>query len=181
MRHSIINRICCLVAAIVGLTALSSCEIYSSYPPPGHNDTGYDRNLTGSWELAYVNGHGVYGYETNWLDFYGDGYGVYYYNDGPYTYELPFDYYCQYDYDNWLCIHYADGTYAEMVYWFNHDFTTLYLEWYSHGQRVVYTYFRVDYMYWDTPPINFKMTRSDSSAIISDLRPGYVAESADEE
>lgn len=179
MRRIIENKILCIAAAM-SMMMFSSCIIYDNPPPGPGFDSGYDHNLTGYWELAYVNNHHVYGNEVNWLDFYGDGYGVYYYNSGPYTYKMPFDYYCEYDYDNWLYIYYSDGTYAEMVYWFSYDFSELYLEWYERGQRVVYTYYWVDDYYWDTPPMEFKPTRSETS-LINDLRPGYVAKTDDDE
>lgn len=170
MNRLISHRILMAMVAIVVMLTFNSCEIYQSYPPPGHNDTGYDRDLTGYWELAYINGDPVHGYEVNWLDFYGNGYGMYYYNDGPYTYELPFEYYCEYGYDNWLYIHYSDGTYAEMTYWFNHNYTILYLEWFSRGRRIVYTYYWVDGMYWSSTPIKYEPTRN--ADISFGLRPG---------
>lgn len=178
MKRIVSNPLILSLLAISMMLSLSSCEVHHSYPPPGYDNSGIDRDLTGTWELAYVNGSPVYGYETNWLDFYGNGNGMYYYNDGGITYELPFDYYSEYGYDNWLCIYYADGSYAEMNYWFNHDLTILYLEWTSRGRRVTYTYYWVDNMYWDAPPQQFSPTRAQSDVL--SLRPGLLNEEGDE-
>ncbi|MBO7164873.1 MAG: hypothetical protein J6V60_02145, partial [Muribaculaceae bacterium] len=108
-------------------------------------------------------------YEVNWLDFYGDGWGMYYFQDGPHTYEMSFEYYSTYDYDNWLNIHYSDGSYAEMLYWFNYNYSELYLEWYEHGDRITYTYQYCD-PYWAPSALKLPETRSDD--INFGFRPG---------
>ncbi|MBR5788118.1 MAG: hypothetical protein IKY35_05470 [Muribaculaceae bacterium] len=157
MRTNLFRRLQILAIAIISMLSLSSCIIVDD---PDYPSTGYDRDLTGMWELSHINGYRVSGYEVNWLDFYGDGWGKYYYYSGHSTYELPYEYYCEYDFDNWLYIHYADGTYAEMMYWFNHNYTQLYLEWYDRGERITYTYQYCNNPYWAPSVLKYDDTRS---------------------
>ena len=151
------------IAMVVLISMLTFTSCYESYPPR------YDRDLTGMWELSHINGYRVYDYEVNWLDFYGDGWGMYYFQDGPHTYEMSFEYYSTYDYDNWLNIHYSDGSYAEMLYWFNYNYSELYLEWIEHGERITYTYQYCD-PYWAPSALKLPETRSDD--INFGFRPG---------
>ena len=151
------------IALVVLISMLTFTSCYESYP------SRYDRDLTGMWELSHINGYRVYDYEVNWLDFYGDGWGMYYFQDGPHTYEMSFEYYSTYDYDNWLNIHYSDGSYAEMLYWFSHNYSPLYLEWYEHGERITYTYQYCD-SYW--APSALKRSGTRSADIGFGLRPG---------
>lgn len=137
-----------LIIALLATIALSSCES-EPYPPPGYHDSYIDSDLTGTWELAYVDGYEVYRANTHWLDFYGDGRGYYYYYEHGNEYNLPFDYYSEYVYDeSILYLFYADGTCAEMYYWYNYDYSTLYLQWYERGRTTTYTYYRVGAIYW---------------------------------
>ena len=168
MRRNLLHHLQILTVAIISMLSLSSCIIVSD--EPNYPDTGYDRDLTGMWELSHINGYRVSGYEVNWLDFYGDGWGMYYYKSGHSTYELPFEYYCEYDFDNWLYINYSDGTYAEMEYWFNHNYTQLYLEWYDRGERVTDTYQYCTDPYW--APSALKLADTRSADIDFGLRPG---------
>ena len=167
MRKNLLHHLQILTVVIISMLSLSSCIIVDD---PDYPSTGYDRDLTGMWELSHINGYRVSGYEVNWLDFYGDGWGKYYYYSGHSTYELPYEYYCEYDFDNWLYIHYADGTYAEMMYWFNHNYTQLYLEWYDRGERVTYTYQYCNDPYW--APSALKRADTRSADIDFGLRPG---------
>ena len=137
----------------IGLV-FSSCELYyvpEPTPPPGSNH-GYaniDPDLVGTWELAYANGYRVHGYDVNYLDFYSNGRGDYYYYDYGMEYALGFDFWSEYDYDaNHLFINYYDGIRSQMTYWFSPDYYTLYLEWWNGGQRITYTYYFVDNLYW---------------------------------
>lgn len=161
MNKLLSQRIHIAMVVLISMLTLTSC--YESYPPR------YDRDLTGMWELSHINGYRVYDYEVNWLDFYGDGWGMYYFQDGPRTYEMSFEYYSTYDYDNWLNIHYSDGSYAEMLYWFSYNYSELYLEWYEHGDRITYTYQYCD-PYWAPSALKLPETRSDD--INFGFRPG---------
>ena len=161
MNKLLSQRIHIAMVVLISMLTLTSC--YESYPPR------YDRDLTGMWELSHINGYRVYDYEVNWLDFYGDGWGMYYFQDGPHTYEMSFEYYSTYEYDNWLNIHYSDGTYAEMLYWFSYNYSELYLEWYEHGDRITYTYQYCD-PYW--APSALKLSDTRSTDINFGFRPG---------
>lgn len=166
MNRLLSHRIHVVMVMLISMLTFTSC--YESYPP-GYDGTGYDRDLTGLWELSHINGYRVSDYEVNWLDFYGDGWGMYYFQDGPHTYEMSFEYYSTYDYDNWLNIHYSDGSYAEMLYWFSYNYSELYLEWYEHGDRITYTYQYCD-PYWAPSALKLSETRSDD--INFGFRPG---------
>lgn len=155
---------------------LTSCE--DSYPPPGVNpgEGGYypdvDSDLIGSWQLAYVNGRPVDGYNTNYLDFYGNGTGDYYYYEMGEEYALGFDFWCEYDYGGqYLYINYYDGTRAEMSYWFNSSYDVLYLQWQSGGQLITYTYY---YIYDSYRAPEKSVGRADVSAEWIVSRPGAV-------
>ena len=167
MNRLLSHRIHVVMVMLISMLTFTSC--YESYPP-GYDGTGYDRDLTGLWELSHINGYRVSDYEVNWLDFYGDGWGMYYFQDGRYTEEMSFEYYCEYSYDNWLYIHYSDGVYAKMLYRFGHNYSTLYLEWYEHGERITYTYQYYNDPYW--APSALKRSGTRSADIGFGLRPG---------
>lgn len=157
-----------IISILSMILLFSSCESYYPPPPPPGGDPGYvnvDPDLVGSWELGYINGYRVYGYDVNYLDFYSNGHGNYYYYDYGREYVLGFDFWSEYDYTtNYLFINYYDGTRTQMRYWFSPDYYTLYLEWWNGGQRITYTYFYIDNFYW-TPQ---KERQSDNFA----FRPG---------
>lgn len=142
------------VLLLVGSVLLfSSCEVTYPTPPPGGGSSGgyypVDADLVGSWELAYINGHRVSGYEVNYLDFYDNGRGYYYYYDYGMEYELGFDFWSEYSgASSYLFIDYYDGTRAQMTYQFSPDYYTLYLEWWEGGRKIVYTYFYISDIYW---------------------------------
>lgn len=167
MNRLLSHRIHVVMVMLISMLTFTSC--YESYPP-GYDGTGYDRDLTGLWELSHINGYRVSDYEVNWLEFYGDGWGMYYFQDGRYTEEMSFEYYCEYSYDNWLHIHYSDGVYAEMLYRFGHNYSPLYLEWYEHGERITYTYQYCNDPYW--APSALKRSGTRSADIGFGLRPG---------
>lgn len=167
MNRLLSHRIHVVMVMLISMLTFTSCD--ESYPP-GYNGTGYDRDLTGLWELSHINGYRVSDYEVNWLEFYGDGWGMYYFQDGRYTEEMSFEYYCEYSYDNWLHIHYSDGVYAEMLYRFGHNYSPLYLEWYEHGERITYTYQYCNNPYW--APSALKRSGTRSADIGFGLRPG---------
>ena len=74
MNRLLSHRIHVVMVMLISMLTFTSC--YESYPP-GYDGTGYDRDLTGLWELSHINGYRVSDYEVNWLDFYGDGWGMY--------------------------------------------------------------------------------------------------------
>lgn len=135
-----------LLMMVVLATSLTftSCDDY--YAPPGAT---YDPNLVGSWELVSVNGKNVYGYQKNWLDFYRNGSGVYYYyvNGLPYEMDLTYDVDYYYNQSN-LYIYYADGRSAYMNYWFNSNYTYLYMQWSEGGFLNTYVYAYVNTVDW---------------------------------
>lgn len=138
-----INTLLLLVATIMGLS-LTSCDDY--YGPPGAT---YDPDLIGTWELISVNGNSVHGYQKNWLEFYRNGNGTYYYyvNGKPYEMSLSYDIDYYYNRSN-LYIYYADGRSAYMNYWFNSNYTYLYMQWSEGGYLNTYVYAYVNSVDW---------------------------------
>lgn len=168
MKQTVIKYFGVVLLTIMSVLGFSSCEVYTSPPPPGGSNSGYatiDPDLVGTWELAYVNGYRINGYEVNYLDFYNNGRGYYYYYDYGMEYELGFDFWSEYTGNSsYLFINYHDGTRAEMAYWFSPDYYTLYLQWWEGGHKVTYTYYYVSDMYWSP--------QKDTTSSTFALRPG---------
>ncbi len=136
------------VIVLLMTTVLSGCGddfVWSPTGPTGWNFE--DSRLSGYWQLAQVNGYPVRGYDTNYLDFYGDGWGRYYYyrNSTPRSQRIA--YWCQqsnnaYSYYQ-INIQYEDGQASTMNYWFSDGGRTLYMRWNSSAGIQTYAYVRV--------------------------------------
>lgn len=115
------------------LTGCVDDDYWPYSPPPGWGaNYFYDSRLDGSWELVQANSSPVDPYDTNYMDFYGDGHGRYYYyrNSHPYSEEMA--YFCQRSRSTTtnyqINIQYEDGTGSTMAYWFTDGGNTLWLQ-----------------------------------------------------
>lgn len=133
---------------VITLLALSSCDdvdFWSPSPPSGWNDTFYDQNLTGCWQLYQVNSEYIRGDEVNYMKFNGDGRGTYFYYDRGYQKTERLAYWCQRSVNGTsslqINIQYEYGSPSTMNYWFS-DKDTLWMQWRnSYGvQTYVYKY-----------------------------------------
>ncbi len=143
--------------ALVGgglMMAATSCTVdgWGPLPPSGWN-TFYDQRLTGKWQLLQANGRPVGGYDTNYMDFYGSGRGMYYYYDNTYPYQERMAYWCQQgssvssNYE--INIQYEGGGASTMNYWFTDGGTRLWMSWMTNGgNTVTYVYRSVSYINW---------------------------------
>ena len=159
-----------LVSVSVALSlVLTSCDD-DYYGPPGAT---YDPDLIGTWELFQADGSPVYGYQVNWLEFYRNGNGTYfYYNNGD---QYSMDFYYAVDWyggGSELYIDYADGRSAAMDHCFNSNRTYLYTQWYERGYRHTYVYRYVDGPSW--APLRSAFTSVDKTEDKSALLPKSV-------
>lgn len=157
MKKTFLTSIIGTAMLIGGCSALfTSCvdDDYWPYsPPPGWgSDYFYDNRLNGEWELTQANSRPVGMYETNYMDFLGNGRGRYYYyhNSRPYSEEMA--YFCQRSNSNTtnyqINVQYEDGSASTMAYWFTDNGNTLWLQWLSGNQTVTYLYSRVYSIPW---------------------------------
>lgn len=160
----------------VSLTlGLTSCD-NDYYGPPG---AAYDPNLIGTWELYYADGVRVYGYQTNWLEFYKNGRGTYYYYQDALDYQMGLTYSVDwYGGTQQLYITYADGRYVSMNYWYNSNYTYLYTQWYDRGYQHTYVYRYVDGPQWAPMKEKFMPvdTRGGEQISLPALTPGLTIE-----
>lgn len=132
---------------LLGL-ALPSCDGSDYWDPvaPFGWNTFNDRNLRGSWALSMVNGAPVDGYEVNYLEFYGDTRGMYYYYDNGYQTSERIAYWSQIanaGYSRYqINIQYEYGSPATMNYWFTNGGNRLWMQWATGGGVVTYVYSR---------------------------------------
>lgn len=146
MIRRIFGRVWMAVMAVAAVTALSGCVDIEPYPGsgPGYNRHFYDQALTGCWELVRIDGRYVNPYETNYLEFYGNGRGTYsyYYNGSPR--QEPMSYWCNESYSSVseceINISYYGSPTTSMDYWFGAGADYLYLQWLTSRGPVTYTY-----------------------------------------
>lgn len=141
-----------LMILFITLT-LSGCDDDYVWAPTGPSGWNYqDSALTGYWQLAQVNGYGVTGYKTNYLDFYGNGRGMYYFyrNSTPRSERIA--YWCQPANSGYtpyqINIQYENGQASTMNYWFSDSGRTLYMRWNSPNGIMTYAYVRVSNIGW---------------------------------
>ncbi|MDE7421806.1 MAG: hypothetical protein K2N35_16570 [Muribaculaceae bacterium] len=127
---------------------LPSCgdiNYWDPEPPGGWNDTFYDQQLNGCWQLYQVNSDYVRGDQVNYMYFNGDGRGTYFYYDHGYQETERLAYWCQRPVGGattlQINIQYEYGNPSTMNYWFS-DGNTLWMQWRnSYGvQTYVYKY-----------------------------------------
>lgn len=167
----LLSLLCALLCGVM----LTSCDDDDYYPPyyPG-GDSYLDRNLPGQWDLAFINGSVVEGFEKNFFDFYSDGTGKYYYYDNGEQYWEWIKWWC---YDNGyddpvLHIDYSSGSPLNSYYWFNRDYSRLYLKFNTPSGWVQYVY---DYTGPTNAPRHLmeKSPSADKSTVsASAMRPG---------
>ena len=137
-----------LMLILMMLTFLGGCGDIDVWAPSGPTGWNYqDARLTGYWQLAIVNGETVGGYETNYLDFYGDGYGRYYYYSNGTPRSERIAYWCQQANSGYsqyqVNIQYESGQASTMNYWFSDSGRTLTMRWNSVNGIQTYVYARV--------------------------------------
>ena len=137
----------------VMFTACESDDYWPYNPPSGWGENYfYDSRLSGEWELVQANSQTVGTYDTNYMDFYGNGHGRYYYysNSRPYSEDMA--YFCQRSDSSTskyqINVQYEDGSSSTMSYWFTDGDNSLWLQWMAGGQTVVYVYKRVSSIPW---------------------------------
>lgn len=125
-----------IAASLTLLGSLTGCgyvdDDWDPEPPYGWDDSFYDPDLTGSWELYQVNSDYVRGDQVNYLQFYGRGKGryYYYYRGGRESERIA--YWCQRSVSGTssrqINIQYETGAPSTMNYWFT-DSSTLWMQW----------------------------------------------------
>ena len=155
-KHSFLMMLLGVVVTLGLSTLLTSCEIdddtWPYSPPPGWGSKYFfDSRLEGSWELTPANASEVGGYDTNYMEFYGNGHGRYYYYDRGRPYQEDMAYFCQRSGSTTssylINVQYADGTSSTMTYWFSEGDYSLWLQWRENsGQVTTYLYRRVAYV-----------------------------------
>lgn len=142
-----------VVVAFLAAGGLTSCDDYDDWGwydgPTG--DYFYDSDLDGAWELVQADGIPVGSGSTNYLDFYGDGHGMYYYYDNGTPVSERMGYFCQYSNNGasryQVNVRYEYGQPTTMNYWFAGG--SLWMQWRTGGGRVVtYVYRPVSYVPW---------------------------------
>lgn len=152
MKKSLRNLILGSTAALLLTPMFSSCTIdddsWYPVPPNGWNNYFYDTALNGRWELVQANGRPVGPYDTNYMDFYGNGRGTYFYYENGRMYQENMAYYCQRSgygpSDRQINVQYEYGNPVTMWYWFNGNY--LYMEWNTNYRRNTYVYRPVNYI-----------------------------------
>lgn len=145
---------------VVSAVAMTSCDDDDYY-------YSYDPYLQGMWQLTYINGVPVGGYDTNWLEFYDNGSGTYYYYSNGYICQMPLWFNTNYD-NNWINIEYDDGVTLSCSYWFNSNATRLYMQWNDgYGQQqYVYDYVtNNNYPWYSAPQTDSQQPRVDKAAL----------------
>ena len=156
-KRSILFAMAALLLTIISSTALTSCVADDDYwpfsPPPGWGSNYfYDSRLEGSWELTQANSSAVSRYDVNYLEFYGDGRGRYYYYDYGQPESERMGYFCQRSNSittNYqINVQYENGSASTMAYWFSDGDNSLWLQWKDDrtGQIVTYIYTRTSYV-----------------------------------
>ena len=145
-----------LLTIICLLLGLSSCG-YVDYdgwdpePPYGWDDSFYDPDLDGTWELYLVNSSHVYDDEVNYIQFYGDGRGYYCYYDRGYRESERIAYWCPRAVggasSRQINIQYEYGNPSTMNYWFT-DSYTLWMQWRNSYGVLTYVYKAIPRLPW---------------------------------
>ena len=144
------KHLLCLPLLAMLLLMLPSCgdiNYWSPEPPNGWNNTFYDNNITGCWQLYQVDSDYVRGDEVNYMQFLGDGRGwYYYYSRGSQEVER-LAYWCQRSVNATsslqINIDYEYSNPSTMNYWFS-DSDTLWMQWRTYNGTVhtyVYKYY----------------------------------------
>lgn len=147
------KRILLLPLFAVLMLLLPSCEVdyWNPEPPNGWNDIRYDQRLNGCWQLYQVNSDYVSGDQINYMQFYGNGRGMYFYYDRGYQYTEKMAYWCQPAVSGnttWqINVQYEYGSPSTMNYWFT-DAYTLWMQWRNSYGLQTYVYKYTNHVPW---------------------------------
>ncbi len=141
-----------VVAAFLLLfPSCGNINIWDPEPPYGWNDTFYDQDLTGCWQLYQVNSQYVRGDEVNYMEFYGNGRGRYYYYSRGYLEDENLAYWCQRSVNGTsalqINIQYEYDSPSTMNYWFS-DADTLWMQWRNSYGVQTYVYKYINHIPW---------------------------------
>lgn len=156
-KHSLLVILTMFLLLLGSSTLLTNCvnDDYWPYNPPSGWGSNYffDSRLNGSWQLTQANSSPVSTYDSNYMDFLGNGKGRYYYyqNSRPLSQQMA--YFCQRSGSNTtnyqINVQYEDGSASTMAYWFTDNNDTLWLQWQTNsGRTVTYLYSRVYTIPW---------------------------------
>ncbi|MBD5232208.1 MAG: hypothetical protein HDS66_08685 [Bacteroidales bacterium] len=144
--------------------------LFTSCDDDGYYYNDYDSYLPGQWQLISADGIRVTGYNVNYLDFYSNGAGTYYYYQNTIPYKMALRWSVDlYAGGSVLYITYADGSQVSMDYWYNSNYTRLYTSWYEGAYRHEYVYQLIDDFSWGAPA---KAPATQGAADIFTTRPG---------
>ena len=124
------TALCLTMAATATLT---SCDNNDGWYPehPEYYNKFYDQGLNGTWKLISDNKGIVEGTEVNYLEFNGNGRGVYYFYSNGMPESEPLVYNCQGTdssiSNSQLNVQYGNGVPTSMYYWFTPN--RLWMQW----------------------------------------------------
>ncbi|MCM1291919.1 MAG: hypothetical protein NC201_07895 [Prevotella sp.] len=130
---------------------LTSCgdDVWSPGPPPyDWDNTFFDSRITGAWRLISADGRPVTGTAANYMEFYGNGKGLYTYWDNGELYSERMGYWCEAPYGSYsdyqINIQYEYSSPVTMSYWLTGN-NVLYMRWFTtNGTTVTYAYERTN-------------------------------------
>ncbi len=137
----------------IALGGFSSCDSddWDPAPPPGWNSF-YDDRLDGTWELVEANGRPVVGTAVNYVSFYGNGTGRYYYYNNGQQFSEKMAYWCQVA-NNGVSRYQMNMKYeytnpSTVNYWFTNNPPRLWMQWGTGAGIVTYGYRFVEAPGW---------------------------------
>lgn len=141
MKH-ILRTLLIATVALFSMGGLTSCDDGDDgyWWGPSDDNTYYDTNLKGTWQLIQINNTTVTPNETDYLQFGNGGRGYYYYLEQGMRMVERTRWICNAGYyRDTITIRYANGRVATMNYWFTEGANYLYLNWTTSNQGQ-YTY-----------------------------------------
>lgn len=155
MKRKIASALVALTLTLLCGITLTSCDDDSGWypvPPNGWTNAFYDSRLTGSWELVQVNDYPVDRGSTNYLTFFGNGRGwYYYYYRGEFCREQ-MAYWCQDIFgpngNLELNLQYENGQASTMDYWFSNGASNLWMKWNTSQGTITYRYRAINDIPW---------------------------------
>lgn len=140
----------CALVMTAGLTSCSDNDGWYPEHPNYYPSTFFDRNLTGTWRLVSDNSVNVEGTAVNYLDFYGNGNGRYFYYENGTPTSVAMYYGCvgvdSAVTQTQLNLQYGNGNPTSMLYWFTPN--RLWLQWTSGSGVHTYAYVPVGGAPW---------------------------------
>lgn len=138
MKKTLHLRLPALLLIILPALALTSCVEYDG------PQTYIDGRLCGAWKLVAANGTPVYGYASNYFEFFRNGSGYYYEFENGELYPESINFWCEDAYSSgpssqMLCVQYQTGSDLSTAYWFDAGGNLL-MRWVTSSGPVTYTY-----------------------------------------